>query len=284
MNRKTVLVTGATSGIGLAGAEELARRGWRVLVHARSQARAQATLLGLRRAVPDGEFEEVLGDLSSLTGVAELARQVQTKTQVLDALWNNAGGIQQERHVTVDGVELQMAVNHLAPFALTRLLLPVIKNAPAGRIVSTSSMAHFFAPNSPSDWLVPTGRYHPMAVYGQSKLANILFTQQLTHRLQGTRVTAHAFHPGFVKTGFGSSGEPHKKGWIEHLSFLALLPAQGADTGVFLVDEPKALANPGKYWAKRVLKKPSSMATPEAATRLWEQSEAVVLRVLGGTW
>jgi NAD(P)-dependent dehydrogenase (short-subunit alcohol dehydrogenase family) len=282
MSQKTVLITGATSGIGLAGAEELGRRGWRVLVHARNEARGKGALESLRAAVPKGDFEVVTGDLSSLKSIADLARQVAAKAPVLDALWNNAGGLQTERRASADGVEFQMAVNHLAPFALTSRLLPFLKAAPAARIVATSSGAQHFAFRGIKDWFSDRpGKYRPMRVYGQTKLANILFTQELTRRLAGTSVTAHAFHPGFVRTGFGSGGDPAKKSPFESLSFLAMPPAQGADTGVFLVDDPEPSKTPGLYWVKRKPKTPSGLATVEAGGRLWDQSEAVTGRVLG---
>jgi NAD(P)-dependent dehydrogenase (short-subunit alcohol dehydrogenase family) len=230
----------------------------------------------LLRAVPQGHFEVVTGDLSSLKSIADLARQVAAKAPVLDALWNNAGGMQTERKPSADGVELQMAVNHLAAFALTRRLLPNLKAAPSARIVATSSGVHALAPGPLSDWFADRpGKYKPMSVYGKSKLANILFTQELTRRLAGTPVTAHAFHPGFVRTGFGTGGDPNKKGPFDAIAFLALPPAKGADTGVFLVDDPEPAANPGQYWVKRKVKAPSGKATTEAAALLWAQSEAL---------
>jgi NAD(P)-dependent dehydrogenase (short-subunit alcohol dehydrogenase family) len=282
MSQKTVLITGATSGIGLAGAEALGRLGWRVLVHARNEARGQGALTLLRTVVPQGTFEVVTGDLSSLKSVLELAAQVAAKAPVLDALWNNAGGMQNLRQASADGVELQMAVNHLAAFALTTRLLPQLKAAPAGRVVATSSAAHHFSSSKTPDWFAARpGKYRPMGVYGQTKLANILFTQELSRRLVGSRVTAHAFHPGFVRTGFGSGGDPTKKSVFEMASFLALSPAQGADTGVFLVNDAQPLNQPGRYWTKRKPAKVSGKATAEAAALLWAQSEALVARVEG---
>ena len=135
MARKTALITGSTSGIGLAGAEALAHKGWRVFVHGRSASRLGPVVEALRAKVPHGEFEGVTGDLSSLASVADLAAQVKTKATSLDALWNNAGGMQSSFAVTVDGIERQMAVNFIAPFVLSRLLLPLLRAAPQGRIV-----------------------------------------------------------------------------------------------------------------------------------------------------
>jgi NAD(P)-dependent dehydrogenase (short-subunit alcohol dehydrogenase family) len=228
-------------------------------------------------------FDNVLGDLGSLRSVADLASQVREKAQVLDAIWNNAGGIQYVRKVSEDGVELQMAVNYLAPFALTRLLLPLVKESPQGRIVFTSSSAHSFAPARIDDWLgKQPDPYLPMAVYGQSKLAIILFTQELARRLAGTSVTIHVFDPGFVRTDFMGRGDPkRKKYFFEYLSFLAIPPDRGADTGVFLVDEEAPSKSSGVYWMKRKPSKTSRAVTPEAAARLWEQSEAAVQNVLG---
>jgi len=282
MSQKTVLITGATAGIGLAGAEELGRRGWRVLVHARSETRAQETLETLRKAVPGGAFDGVLGDLSSLSSVAGLASQVREKTPVLDALWNNAGGIQYENKVSEDGVELQMAVNYLAPFALTRLLLPLVKASPSGRIVFTSSSGHSFAPARIDDWLgQQPGPYLPMAVYGQSKLAMIMLTQELARGLAETNVSVHAFDPGFVRTEFMERGDPRrKKYFFEYLTFLAIPPAKGAETGVFLVADALPSKSSGVYWVKKKPQKVSRMITAEAAARLWEQSDAIVRSVL----
>jgi len=224
----------------------------------------------------------VTGDLSSLQAVVALANQVSAKAPVLDALWNNAGGLQTERRQSADGIELQRAVNHVAPFVLTQRLLPNLKAAPAGRVVFTASMAHVFGPSRVSSWLDDKkSSYSPMGTYGLTKLANILVTQELQRRLAGTSVTAHCFHPGWVNTGFGSGGVPRKPsfvGWVTDR--LALSPARGADTGVFLVDDPATPATPGLYWDSRRAKKPSKTSA-EAALQLWDETERVVQRILG---
>ncbi len=282
MTRKTVLITGSTSGIGFAGAEALGRKGWRVLVHGRSPARLDPAIAALRARVPEGVFEGVTGDLASLASVAELAGQVRAKAASLDALWNNAGGMTTSFTTTVDGIEGQMAVNFIAPFALTRLLLALLRAAPQGRIVTTSSMAHAFAPRRIENWLVPGGEgYRPMAVYGQSKLATLLFTEELARRIGRSSVTVNAYHPGFVRSGFGSGGDPQKKGTFAFASFLALPPEKGADTGVWLIDDPSAQASTGGYWMKRKPKKPSSAVTPETARLVWDEAETAVRTALG---
>jgi len=281
MGQKTVLITGSTSGIGYAGALALGAQGWKVLGHARSIQRGEGVLATLRKAVPHGAFDFVTGDLGSLASVVELANQVGQKVTNLDALWNNAGALQTSRLASADGVELQRAVNHLAPFVLTARLLPLLKAAPEGRVVATGSMAQAFAPTPINQWFQDRpGRYQPMAVYGQTKLANLLFTQELQRRLVGSRVTAHVFHPGFVRTGFGSGGDPQKKGMFASISFLAIAPEKGADTGVYLVSDPAPAQTPGQYWVKRSVKAVRS-ATPEAAALLWAQSDDEVNRILG---
>jgi NAD(P)-dependent dehydrogenase (short-subunit alcohol dehydrogenase family) len=282
MARKTVLITGATSGIGFAGAEALGRKGWRVLVHGRNAARLDPAIAELQSRVPEGQFEGVTGDLTSLASVADLVRQVRTKTASLDALWNNAGGMNTSFVTTVDGLESQMAVNFIAPFALTRLLFALLLAAPQGRIVTTSSMAHVFAPRRIEDWLVPGGkRYRPMAVYGQSKLATLLFTEEFARRIGQGSVTINAYHPGFVRSGFGSGGDPQKKGSFAFASFLALSPEKGADTGVWLVDDPEVQSLTGSYWLKRRQKKPSSAVAPETARLVWDKAETAIQKTLG---
>ena len=281
--QKTVLITGATSGIGLAGAEALARRGWRVLVHGRSDKRVGQALQKLKERVPTGTVEGVSADLGSLPSVAGLADQVKARTASLDALWNNAGAVASSRATTADGLELQMQVNYLAPFALSLLLLPLLRGAPQGRIVITSSMAHLFAPGRITDWLLAEPKpYRPMAVYGQSKLATILFTQELARRLPDGKVTVNAYHPGFVRSDFGVSRDGGKsRSSFSFAHFLAISPEKGADTGVYLVDDPAVSRSTGRYWAKRRPRNPSRKAIPQAAARLWEQSESAVKKVLG---
>ncbi len=175
---KTILITGASTGIGKAGALELGRRGWKVFVHARSEARGKPVLDELKQAAPNADFSLVTGDVSSMVEVKSLAEQVKAQTKTLDVLWNNAGLLMDERKVSVDGWEMTMAINHLAPFVLTRELLPLIEQT-QGRIITTSSGAHQMGTFNWDDWMDEKSAYSSFKAYSKSKLANILFTREL---------------------------------------------------------------------------------------------------------
>ncbi|MEI8093324.1 MAG: SDR family NAD(P)-dependent oxidoreductase [Spirochaetales bacterium] len=268
---RTILITGATSGIGFAGALELGRRGWRVLVHGRSPDKAGLAVARLQAEVPSGSFEAVAADLSSRAAVTSLASTVLALAPRLDVLWNNAGG-QTSKRTLIDGAEWQMAVNHLAGFQLAHLLLPALEAAPRGRVLCTSSSIHSAAPRGITNWLdSPAGKGYPtVGMYGQSKLANILFVQEWSRRHPESKVTAHAFHPGYVKTNFGSGADA-----LYHNAFLlavafGVTPAKGAQTAVYLAETEHELPS-GGYWYRNQLKKPSR-TTPELARQLWDQS------------
>lgn len=279
MNRKTILITGSTSGIGLAGAEILGRQGWRVVVQARSEARGLPVVEALRRSVPEGQFDLVTGDLADLGQVEALAGQVQNITPSLDVLWNNAGVMVTEPKKSADGFEYQWAVNHLAGFSLTSRLLPLVLAAPQGRIIQTSSFAHHIGrvPDE-SSFRLPPGKYNGWTTYGDTKLANILFTRELAQRLGGTKATVHAFHPGYVKTGFGSNGDPTKGNSGSWLAFAQVSPAQGAETGVFLstADEPGRAS--GLYWSSKKVRRGSARIGDAGAAKLWELTEKALER------
>ena len=270
MNGSTVVITGATSGIGEVAAETLARAGARVLFVARSEAKARALVSRLIRANPDAAHDFVVADLSVLTEMKSAARALIAKATKVDMLINNAGAIFDRREVTADGLERTFAVNHMAYFVVTELLLPIL--SPQARIVSTASAAHAFARLDFADLQTVQG-YSAFGAYGRSKLCNILWTRELARRLSATGVTANCVHPGGVNTGFGDNAT----GWLKSVMALGkrfmITPTQGADTLIWLATSPDVAGRTGGYWSRRQLITPSAAARdPEAALRLWRAS------------
>jgi NAD(P)-dependent dehydrogenase (short-subunit alcohol dehydrogenase family) len=224
-----------------------------------------------------GTEVEVLGaDLSSQASIRQLGQEILARHPRVDVLINNAGGINSSRRLTEDHLELTWAVNHLAPFLLTALLLKRIKASSPARIITTTSDAHAGA-RIPFDDINADGGYGNFGFtrYGQTKLANILFTTELARRLEGTGVTANCYHPGFVASGFNRNN-----GTLMGLAMalarpFARTPAKGADTMVWLADSPEVSSESGGYFVDRKRVQPSAEARdPESARRLWELSEA----------
>ncbi len=278
MRGKVCVVTGATSGIGLVTARELAHLGARVVLVGRSRERADAAAAAIRAAVADADLDVLLADLSSQRQVRELARQVRERYPRLDVLVNNAGGMWLERRLTEDGLEMTFAVNHLAYFLLTQLLLDVLRAAAPARVVNVSSEAHRRA-RLDFDDLMGERRYRGWRAYCRSKLANLLFTYELARRIDGSGVTANALHPGWVATGFGRDN-----GWRGRLlqsaaRWLAIGPDEGARTAIYLASSPEVAGVSGRYFV-RERAVPSSPASYDeaAARRLWQVSEELTSR------
>ncbi len=273
---KTALVTGATSGIGLVTARELARHGARVILVARSPEKAERARATIEAAVPGAQLDVRLFDLSLLANVRNLAAEIQRDYPQLDVLVNNAGIVAGPLTVTAEGHELSWATNHLSVFALTNLLLPMLAAAEAGRIVTVASEAHWLgeiefsreARNAPE-------KYSGLTAYADSKLANILFTNELAHRLELTRVTANCLHPGMVDTGLVHAGSSWgmKALWYPAKPFM-ISAEQGARTSIYLATAPEVARVSGRYFKKARPGRCSSrsQSRPDAA-RLWRISE-----------
>jgi len=276
MNGKTVLITGASTGIGLQSAISLATLGAEVVMVGRDERRtAQAAEL-VKSQTGNQAISYLLADLSSLNEVRKLAGEFRDKYKKLDVLLNNAGAVFLTRHVSVDGYEMSLALNHLNYFLLTNLLLDMLKSGPAGRVVNVASRAHYRG-HVDFDDLQSRHGYNGMRVYGMSKLMNVLFTYELARRLQGTHVTANCLHPGFVASNFAGNN-----GWFVRFAmrFMAgRIPVEeGAKCSIYLASSPDLQGVSGKYFnydTKETRSSDESYDEAEAK-RLWEVSEKLV--------
>ena len=273
MQGKTVVATGATSGIGEAAVVALAGLGARIVLVARDETRAKATIQQLEAKGPGLDHRLHLADLSSMAETRKVGEAIAANEPRIDLLINNAGALFSSRRVTPEGLELTFALNHMAYFVLTEALRErLVASAPA-RIVSTSSVAHDGATLDFNDLQSAKG-YGGLKVYGRSKLANILFTRELARRLAGTGVTANCFHPGVVKTRFGESSGGFAGLLIPLIRPFFMTAKKGADTLVYLASSSEVADTTGGYFVKRKLAEPSAAARDDAAAkRLWIESE-----------
>jgi retinol dehydrogenase-12 len=276
----TVLVTGATNGIGLETARVLAQMGHSVLIHGRDAGKGQAALEAVRACTSgNASIRFLQADFASLDQVRRLAAEVDKSVPRLDVLINNAGCASISRTVTADGYETLFAVNHLAPFLLTNLLLDKIRASAPARIVNVASRAHRDKQIDFDD-LMSTKDYRVMRTYGRSKLANILFTRALAKRLVGTGVTANALHPGLVATGIGQTSALARFGWRMVVYVRGGISVEeGAKTSLYLATSPEVEGVSGGYYSKCRLAE--LQTTPEAVSdaaceRLWKVSEELV--------
>jgi NAD(P)-dependent dehydrogenase (short-subunit alcohol dehydrogenase family) len=278
MKGKTIVATGATSGIGEAGVLELAGTGARIVLVARDQSRADATMRKLEAKAPGLGHRVHLADLSSMAETRRVGSTIAASEPRIDVLINNAGAMFGARRVTPEGLEQTFALNHMSYFTLTEALRErLVASAPA-RIVSTASAAHQGASLDFDDLQSASG-YSGFKVYGRSKLANILFTRELARRLAGTGVTANCLHPGVVATRFGDSSGGWAGRLIPLLRPFFLSPEKGADTIVYLASSPEVEKTSGEYFVKRKIAERSAAARDDAAAkRLWEASQKLASR------
>jgi retinol dehydrogenase 14 len=278
MTAKTVLITGATNGIGKAAALDIAKQGANLIIVGRDEAKTEAVANELRNNSGNQTIEFLLADLSSQASIHKLADDFKAKHSRLDVLINNAGGVFDKRKTTVDGLEYTFAFNHLGYFLLTNLLLDLLKASSPARIINVSSSAEGLGKIDFSD-LQAEKKYSGFPVYSSSKLANVMFTYELAKRLQGTGVTVNALHPGRVKTGFGDNSQTFlMRTLMAALKNLgALTPEQGADTVVYLATSPEVEGVTGKFFEKRKEKKTNPQSYDENANkRLWTESAKLV--------
>ncbi len=275
MTGRTVLVTGGTGGIGKATAAGLAAMGARVAITGRNRRRAEQAAREIGR--PGGAAVDVfVADLSSQAEVRRLAAEVLDELPGLDVLVNNVGGSWSTRHVTADGIELTFALNHLAPFLLTHLLLDrLLQNAPA-RVVTVSSGAHSMGRIDFAD--LQGEKKYGFTAYSQSKLANLLFSYELARQLDGSGVTANALHPGLVRTAFGAEDPGTiQKVLVPFVRPFMRTPEKGAVTSIYVASAPELESVTGAYFANAALKQSSARSHDEVvAARLWRVSAELV--------
>lgn len=279
MNPKIVIVTGATAGIGKVTAREIARQGNHVVIIGRSESKCQATVDEIRRTTGNERVDSLLADLSSLADTRAVAAQFKARYERLDVLVNNVGAVFMEYGETVDGIERTFALNHLSGYFLfTHELLDVLKASAPARIVNVSSGAHTGGKLDFSN-LEMRGNYSVFRQYSNSKLMNILFTNELARQLAGTGVTVNALHPGFVASNFGVTN--NRKWWVRPamklIHLFAISEDEGAQTSVYLATSPEVEGVSGKYFVKCQERSPAPAAQVEADQhRLWAVSEAMV--------
>jgi retinol dehydrogenase-14 len=271
---RTCLVTGATSGIGKAIATGLARLGADLVVVARDPAKGRATVAEIQAATGNPRVGLLLADLASQASIRRAAEEFKHTHDRLHVLVNNAGGYWATRHTTVDGLELTFALNHLAYFLLTNLLLDVLRASAPARIVNVTSSAQALG-NIHFDDLQFERRYRGQPAYNQSKLANVLFTYELARRLEGSEVTVNCAAPGVTRTNFGRDDSGRVMRLLTPLArpFMRS-PEQGADTPLYLASSPDVVGVTGRYYASRRARRSSRRSyDPELARRLWRVSE-----------
>ena len=273
MDGKVVVITGATSGIGTEAARALAGMGARVVIVARDLDRGAITREDITGSTGNPNVEIVRCDLASQHEIRSLASELSATLPRIDVLINNAGLTMAERRLTEDGIETTFAVNHLAPFLLTNLLIDRLEAGTPARVVTVASDAHRGAALDFDDLSAERG-YSGWPAYCRSKLANILFNSELARRLQGSGMTANCLHPGVVATGLGRGGPLLIRAFQSVARPFLLSPERGSDTIVYLASSREVEGASGGYYEKRRRVEPSAEARDRsAAERLWRASE-----------
>jgi retinol dehydrogenase-14 len=277
MAGKTILITGGSGGIGRATAIGLASLGARVGITGRDKTRTEQAATAISRESGNAAIDAFAADMSSQAEVRRLAAEVLATYPRLDVLINNVGGFWAHRHVTADGLEHTFALNHLAPYLLTSLLLERLAASAPARVVTVSSGAQAQGAINFDD-LMGEGKYSGQRAYSQSKLANVMFTYELACRLKGTGVTATVLHPGVTSTAFGA--EDTARGWRPLIAIMRVFmksPEVGAQTSVYLASSPDVDGVTGEYFANRKPKKSHALSYDRATTaRLWQLSADLV--------
>lgn len=269
---KTVLITGGNSGIGKATAQALVAQGFRVFIAARDLQKSEQALAEISAAVPGAQIAALKLDLSDFEQIRSFAADFRQRVPVLDVLLLNAGLFPTSKQFTAQGFEMQFGVNHLGHFLLTQLLLDTVKAAPQGRIVVVSSIMHWLGRINFGSFRGEKF-YNPVVAYGQSKLANLLFAQELSRRLEGSGVAVNALHPGGVDTGIARDLPKFAQ---KIYGALTVSVEKGAQSSVFLASAPEAGQLSGEFVMNSKAAWHSPVARPAVAKKLWEVSEELV--------
>ena len=286
-SKPVVVITGASSGIGLVAATALAEQGWRVIALGRDASRSQVALARIQAAATShGAIDMIQADLSVMAEVERASTNILALTDRVDVLINNAGGTSAALAITPEGNEAVFASNHLAPFLLTARLLPALKiaaaaNAPGHtRVINVSSAGHEVSGGLDWDDIQSIGNFVPTLAYCNVKLANILFTRELARRLETSGIVSHAVHPGAVATNFYSYGDVGMQEFGRTTPLIS--PEAGADTMIWLATDDEPGTASGGYYAERAQIAPSAAALDDAAaSKLWQESERLIAKSLG---
>jgi NAD(P)-dependent dehydrogenase (short-subunit alcohol dehydrogenase family) len=283
-NRRVALVTGASSGIGKSTAARLVAAGWQVIGVGRDPRRSAAAEAEIAAAAPDGGFTMVRADFTVMAEVKRVADEVASRTGRLDVLINNAGGVRDRQVITAEGTEATFAANHLAPFLLTRELMPLLKASAASRppgttrVIAVSSSAHRAVEGLNWDDLQGLGDFHASRAYCRAKLANLLFTRELARRAAPDGIVAQAMHPGVVASNFALHGDQAVRAHMAATDTVS--PDEPAAALAWLATEPEGGRGSGRYFYREAEETPAAAAQDDAAARrLWAESETLLARL-----
>jgi NAD(P)-dependent dehydrogenase (short-subunit alcohol dehydrogenase family) len=284
VNRRVALVTGASSGIGKSTAIRLVALGWQVIGVGRDPQRSAAAEAEIAAVAPDSGFTMLRADFTLMAEVKRVANEVGNRTGRIDVLINNAGGVRDRQIITADGTEATFAANYLAPFLLTRELMPLLKASaaaePAGttRVIAVSSTAHRMIDALDFNDLQSLGGFQPAFAYGRAKLANILFTRELARRAEPTGIIAQVMHPGRVDSNFASHGDEGMRAYMASADTVP--PDEPAETLTWLATEPEGGHPGGRYFYRKAEETPAAAAQDDAAAgRLWAESEELLAKL-----
>lgn len=283
-NQPVAVVTGASSGIGKSTAIKLAALGWQVIGVGRDPRRSAAAEAEIAAAAGDRGFTMLRADFTLMAEVKRVADEVGSRTGRLDVLVNNAGGVRDQRYITAEGTEATFAANHLAPFLLTRELMPLLKASAASRppgtarVIAVSSTAHRMVEGLDWDDLQSLGGFQPAFAYGRAKLASILFTRELARRAEPDGIVAQVMHPGRVASNFASHGDEGMRKYMASADTVS--PDEPAETLTWLATEPEGGHPGGRYFYQKAEESPAAAAQDDAAARrLWTESETLLAKL-----